>query len=109
MTHSPEPAPPRHDGWTPDRQIGFLRELQRTRSVTRAAAAVGMSRETAYRLKRRAPTAQFALLWERILTLPREGHEGHARGHEGHARARRLDSLRLGEGHKGHGSRRSVR
>jgi hypothetical protein len=43
----------RHDGWTPKRQLDFLAALARSRSVTKAARAVGMSRESAYRLRAR--------------------------------------------------------
>lgn len=50
----------RHDGWTIDRQLDFLAALARTGSVTSAAASVGMSRESAYRLRRRPSAALFA-------------------------------------------------
>lgn len=59
----------RRDGWTPDRQLRFLDALARTRSVSRAAASAGMSRESAYRLRTRV--ALFAGLWDRAL----EGHK----------------------------------
>ena len=55
-----QPAKPRFDGWTPARQLRFLEFLARTRSVTRAAAAAGMSRESAYRLRKRDPHGLFA-------------------------------------------------
>ena len=50
--------------------------LGRTRSVTKAAAAVRMSRESAYRLRDRREGALFALLWDRILAsgTPSEVH-----------------------------------
>lgn len=57
----------RRDGWTPARQLRFLDVLQRTRSVTRAAAAAGMSRESAYRLRNRDPDGLFAAAWERAM------------------------------------------
>jgi len=57
----------RGDGWTPRRQLDFLDGLARTRSVTRAARAAGMSRESAYRLRRRPSAALFAAAWDRIL------------------------------------------
>src|ERR1043165_7575042 len=50
----------RRDGWTVRRQLAFLTVLQRTRSVTEAAKAAGMSRESAYRLRRREPDGLFA-------------------------------------------------
>ena len=43
----------RKDGWTPLRQTEFLGMLAETRSVSAAAAFVGMSRESAYRLRRK--------------------------------------------------------
>ncbi len=60
----------RKDGWTPARQLAFLNILARTRSVTRAAAAAGMSRESAYRLRRRPTAALFAAAWDRALEEP---------------------------------------
>jgi hypothetical protein len=57
----------RRDGWTPERQLGFLDALARTRSVTAAATSVGMSRESAYRLRARLAGGLFALLWDRAL------------------------------------------
>jgi hypothetical protein len=60
----------RRDGWTPQRQLRFIDVLARTRSVTRAAAAAGMSRESAYRLRNRDPNRPFATAWDRILAAP---------------------------------------
>ena len=60
----------RRDGWTAHRQLRFLEMRARTRSVTRAAAACGMSRESAYRLRARRDGALFAIAWDRAL----EGH-----------------------------------
>lgn len=57
----------RRDGWTAERQLRFLDALAGTRSVSRAAAAAGMSRESAYRLRDRRDGALFAALWDRIL------------------------------------------
>ena len=61
----------RRDGWTAQRQLRFLDMLARTRSVTRAAAAVGMSRESAYRLRSRKGGVLFATAWDRAL----KGHK----------------------------------
>jgi molybdenum-dependent DNA-binding transcriptional regulator ModE len=63
----PTPQGYRRDGWTPVRQLRFLEILARTGSVTRAAAAAGMSRESAYRLRRRSSSALFAAAWDRAL------------------------------------------
>jgi hypothetical protein len=59
----------RHDGWTPARQFRFIELLAATKSITAAAQAVGMSRESAYALKARPEAAHgFALAWRRALT-----------------------------------------
>jgi hypothetical protein len=60
----------RRDGWTAERQLRFLDTLARTRSVTRAAAAAGLSRKSAYRLRARADGALFAAIWDRALRAP---------------------------------------
>src|SRR5690348_13303969 len=60
----------RRDGWTPVRQLRFLDTLARTRSVTRAAAAAGLSRKSAYRLRDRSEGALFAALWDRLICAP---------------------------------------
>jgi hypothetical protein len=57
----------RRDGWTAERQLRFLDTLARTRSVTAAARAAGMSRESAYRLRKRKDGALFAAAWDRAL------------------------------------------
>ena len=58
----------RHDGWTADRQHRFIAELGATRSIAAACRAVGMSRESAYRLKDHPGAALgFALAWRRAL------------------------------------------
>jgi hypothetical protein len=57
----------RRDGWTAERQLRFLDALARTRSVTKAARAAGMSRESAYRLRARKEGALFTALWDRAL------------------------------------------
>ena len=61
------PKPGGRDGWTAQRQLTFLAELARTGSVTRAARAAGMSRESAYRLRKRDPDGLFAAAWDRAL------------------------------------------
>jgi hypothetical protein len=60
----------RRDGWTAQRQLRFLDTLARTRSVTRAAAAAGLSRKSAYRLRDRSDGALFAALWDRLVSAP---------------------------------------
>ena len=55
------PATRRHDGWTPARKAQFLEALAQDGNVRAACARVGMSREAAYRLRRRE--ALFARAW----------------------------------------------
>lgn len=57
----------RTDGWTPERQLRFLDALADTRSIAKAAASAGMSRESAYRLRNRRDGALFGLLWDHVL------------------------------------------
>lgn len=56
--------PARHDGWTPARQAAFLRELAATHNVSAAARAVGMSRQSAYRLRARLHGTPFDKAWQ---------------------------------------------
>lgn len=64
------PVGKRHDGWTPARQVSFIGMLYETRSVVAAAKAVGMGRESAYRLRKRPGAAGFAAAWDAALGLP---------------------------------------
>lgn len=66
-TTPPRPMPnDPHDqrGWTRARQAGFLRALSATHSVAGAARSVGMSRQSAYRLRSRLKGQAFDLAWE---------------------------------------------
>lgn len=48
MTQTPKPPRLRRDGWTPERWRQFLLVLGETASVTKAVAAVGLSRQSLY-------------------------------------------------------------
>lgn len=64
------PAPSsrnRHDGWTPDRQRIFIIELARHGGVSAAARAIGMTPQTANRLRRRKGAESFARAWDAAL------------------------------------------
>ena len=67
----------RRDGWTAERQLQFLDALASTRSISKAASVAGMSRESAYRLRRRREGALFAALWDRALAAGAIRSEGH--------------------------------
>ncbi|HEY1124303.1 MAG TPA: LysR family transcriptional regulator [Sphingobium sp.] len=68
---APPPAPLRRrvDGWTPCRQREFLAVLAQTRSITRAARAVGLSRTAAYRLRSHPAARDFAAAWDGALAF----------------------------------------
>ena len=53
--------------WTPARQAAFLRALEETLSVSKAAKSVGMSRQSAYKLRQRMAGQPFAEGWERAV------------------------------------------
>jgi hypothetical protein len=55
---------PRYDGWTDEKQRRFIEVLADTGIVTAAAKAVGMSRESANRLRRSPHGAAFARAWD---------------------------------------------
>ena len=69
------PGRPRRDGWTPERQRAFIAELRASRCIDRAARAVGLSRESAYRLRRRPGAESFAAAWNAAMAhAPSRGH-----------------------------------
>lgn len=66
----PVPLRARRDGWTVERQCEFLAQLYVTGSVALAARRVGMSRNSAYRLRGREGAEGFAHAWDHVLTPP---------------------------------------
>jgi hypothetical protein len=64
---SPVPLRARTDGWTPARQAAFLGALAVTGSVCEAARRVGMSRQSACRLRKRPGAGSFAAAWDAVL------------------------------------------
>jgi hypothetical protein len=63
----PVPVKPRRDGWTPARQLAFILRLALLGGVASAARAVGISRESAYRLREHPGAASFASAWDKAL------------------------------------------
>ena len=62
----PETKPtvaPNYERWTLSKMVDFLVELHATHSVTAAAKAVGMSRNSAYRLRARRRGQGFDAAW----------------------------------------------
>ena len=75
-TYEPEFAPVplarnRHDGWSPQRQKQFLVVLSATGTVGRAAQAVGMSKMSAYKLRKRTGAESFVAAWDDALSAGR--------------------------------------
>lgn len=62
----------RHDGWTPERQRGFIAALAETGLVARAAQSVGMGARSAYVLRRRPGAESFAVAWDMVADEARE-------------------------------------
>ena len=54
----------RYDGWTEEKQRRFIEVLADTGLVGTAAKAVGLTRESAYRLRRAAGAEAFAAAWD---------------------------------------------
>ena len=65
----PVPVQPRHDGWTPDRQRGFIEVLAATACVEDAARSVGMSGTSAYTLRARPDAVAFRAAWDAALNF----------------------------------------
>lgn len=61
---TPAPLRLRRDGWTPERQRGFVAAVAEGRTPATAAASVGMSRQTAYALRARPGAEAFAQAWD---------------------------------------------
>src|SRR3954451_8048479 len=59
----PVPGRTRRDGWTPQRQRAFIAALDGGLGAGAAARSVGMSKQTAYALRRRPGAESFAAAW----------------------------------------------
>jgi len=59
----PVPLRARRDGWTPARQARFIGLLAQTGCVRKAAQMLGLSRESAYRLRRHPAAGSFIAAW----------------------------------------------
>jgi len=80
MTHAPPaartPRPTSEYRWTPRKATAFIEALAQHGKVAAAARAVGMTRQSAYRLRDRVP--QVADVWPRAQALGRERRRGKA-------------------------------
>jgi hypothetical protein len=61
---NPDDAPRSGERWSAERMARFLRMLSATHSVSAAARSVGMSRQSAYRLRSRLKGQAFDLAWD---------------------------------------------
>ena len=57
-------AKDRADGWTPEKQAGFIEALSETGNVSAATAKVGMGTTSAYNLRKEPGAASFAQAWD---------------------------------------------
>lgn len=71
LSFTPVPLRAQHNGWTPARQQRFILSLARGLDVGGAARVVGMSRQSAYRLRDRAGAESFAAAWDRAQAFAR--------------------------------------
>ena len=63
------PTRKQQSGWTAKRQRKFIEHLALTGSVGEAAAIVGLSSRSAYRLRNKAGAESFARAWDAALSL----------------------------------------
>jgi hypothetical protein len=68
----------RADGWINHRRVTFIVTLAASGSVTFTSASAGLSRKSAYALKKR--DSAFASLWERALEVGKASRRGSAEG-----------------------------
>ena len=67
LAFDPVPVKPRHDGWTPQRQRGFIARLALSGCVCAAARAVGKTKKAVYQLRDRPDAASFAKAYDLAL------------------------------------------
>jgi hypothetical protein len=108
----PVPLRTRRDGWTPARQAHFIALLAETACVRKAAQLVGLTRESAYRLRKHPGAGPFRAAWDTAVRgqqqprwkfTPAEAHQLALHGpfhialHKGRARTiwRKPDDSRL--------------
>lgn len=67
LAFTPVPRRYRHDGWTAERQRGFIRALAETGSVKAAARRIGKTTEGAYQMRLHPGADSFRAAWEAAL------------------------------------------
>ena len=69
LAFTPVAVSGRHNGWTPHRQHDFIRALAAMGNVSRAARAVGKTKQSAYTLRDRPDADSFADAWNTALQM----------------------------------------
>lgn len=64
LAFEPVPTRARRDGWTPERQTGFIEALAECACVDEACRRVGLSSSGAYALRRRFDALSFRQAWD---------------------------------------------
>ncbi|HEX8640809.1 MAG TPA: hypothetical protein VF704_06600 [Allosphingosinicella sp.] len=65
LRFAPVPVRAQHNGWTPALQLRFILALARGAGPDEAARSLGMTRQSAYRLRKKPGAQSFAAAWDR--------------------------------------------
>jgi hypothetical protein len=65
LAFDPVPLRAQHNGWSPLRQRRFILALARGAGPDEAARALGLTRQSAYRLRKKSGGESFAAAWDR--------------------------------------------
>jgi len=71
LRFGPVPLRAQHNGFGPQQQLRFIVALARGAGVNEAARSVGMTRQSAYRVRRRPGAESFAAAWDEALRFAR--------------------------------------
>jgi hypothetical protein len=93
LAFAPVPLRYRRDGWTPERQRAYVAALAATGHAGKAARAVGMTEQSAARLRRRPEAAAFAAACTAAFAVARRRWAAARLAAAGRAGARRFDSF----------------
>ncbi len=71
LRFDPVPLRAQHNGWTPALQLRFILALARGAGPDEAARSLGRTRQSVYRLRKKAGAESFAAAWERAQAFAR--------------------------------------
>lgn len=71
LDFEPVPLRAQHNGWGPAMQLRFIVALARGAGPGEAARSLGMTRQSAYRLRKRPGAESFAAAWDRAQAFAR--------------------------------------